>query len=126
MSKLLKVASLLFLCNSARKKLMMKLIFLHADKHERLNSYYDFWLGWSMIPKVPKIARWRCLYSISKKNLQIKLIFCMLINIEVFYKLISTLWASNFPTRWYYHYGWTMIKHSQSLKATNMQYLYKI
>ena len=27
----------------------------------------------------------------------------MQININVFYKLISTLWASKFPTRWYYH-----------------------
>ena len=31
----------------------------------------------------------------------------MQINIKVFYKLISTLWASKFPTRWYYHYCWT-------------------
>ena len=32
------------------------------------------------------------------------LIFCIQINIKVSYKLISTLWASKFPTRCYYHY----------------------
>ena len=32
---------------------------------------------WSKIPKVPKIASLQCLYSISKKNLKLKLIFSM-------------------------------------------------
>ena len=35
MYKLPKIARLLFLCNVLRKKQVMKLIFLHADKHER-------------------------------------------------------------------------------------------
>ena len=38
--------------------------------------------------------------------LKMKLIFCMLIIIKISYKLIVTLWASKFPTKWYYHYWW--------------------
>ena len=37
---------------------------------------------------------------------KMKLIFCMLIIIKISYKLIVTLWASKFPTKWYYHYWW--------------------
>ena len=36
MPKLPKITSLLFLCNILRKKWVMKLIFLHADKHKSL------------------------------------------------------------------------------------------
>ena len=76
--------------------------FLHADKHESLPQIQTkiFWWGWSSIPKVTKIASLQCFYNISKKMLEMKLIFWMQINIKVFYKLISTLWASKFPTRW--------------------------
>ena len=38
-----------------------------------------------------------------KKEVGMKLTFCMQINIKVSYKLISTLWVSKFRTRWYYH-----------------------
>ena len=36
--------------------------------------------------------------NISETKLEMKLIFCMKINIKVSYKFISTLWASKFPT----------------------------
>ena len=52
-----------------------------------------------------------------KKKLEIKLIFCMQINIKVFYKLISTLWASKFPTRRYYHYCWTWSEILSTLRV---------
>ena len=37
--------------------------------------YYDFWLEWSSIPKVPQIASFQCLCNISKKKLEMKFIF---------------------------------------------------
>ena len=85
-----------------------------------------FWWGWSSIPKVPKIASFQCLYDISKKKLEMKLIFGMQINVKVFYKLISTLLASNFSIGWYYHYWWAWSSILKVLKVTSLQYLYNI
>ena len=39
--------------------------------------------GWSSIPKVLKIASLQCPYNVSKKNLEIKFILCMQINIKI-------------------------------------------
>ena len=64
--------------------------------------------------------------NISKKKLEMKLIFCMQINIKVSCKLISTLWASRFPTRSYYHCWWTWSSVIKLLKVTILQYLYNI
>ena len=36
--------------------------------------------GWASILKVPKIASLQCVYNISEKKLEMKLIFCMQIN----------------------------------------------
>ena len=67
--------------------------FLHGDKHETLLQIDTMILmRWSSIPKVLKIASLQCLYTLyQKRGLEMKLIFCMEINIKVFYKLISTL-----------------------------------
>ena len=68
--------------------------FLHAGKHESLLQIDTMILmgwEWSSIPKVPKIASLQCLYNISKKELEVKLIFCMYINIKVFCKVILSL-----------------------------------
>ena len=68
--------------------------FLHADKHESLLQIDTMILmgrEWSSIPKVPKIASLQCLYNISKKKLEMKMIFWMQINIEVSYRPVSTL-----------------------------------
>ena len=42
-----------------------------------------FWLVWSGIPKVLKIASLQCLYNISDKKLKMSLMFCMQINMKV-------------------------------------------
>ena len=100
--------------------------FLLADKHESLLQIdiNIFWWWRSSTPKVPKIASSQCLYNISKKKLEKKLNFWMQINIKVSYKLISTLWGSQFPTRWYYHYGWAWSIILKVLEVTSLQYLY--
>ena len=36
------------------------------------------------------------------------------------YKLISTLWASKFSTRWYYHYWWAWSSILKVLKVTSL------
>ena len=43
---------------------------------------------------------------------------------QSFYKLISALWVSNFPTRWYYHYWSAWSSVLKVLKVTSLQYLY--
>ena len=72
------------------------------------------------IPKVPKLASLQCLYNISKKKLEIKLIFLQVdfnpFGIKVFYKVILSLLMG-------------MIKYSQSTQsnkfAISLQYLKK-
>ena len=44
---------------------------------------------WSRIPKVPKIASLQCLYSISKKNFKLKLIFYMQSFQKVYFNTLS-------------------------------------
>ena len=80
-----------------------------------------FWWGWSSISKVPKIASLWCLYNMSKKKLEMKMIFCTQIKIRVVYKSISTLWAPKLPTRWYYHYWWAWWSIRKVLKVTSFQ-----
>ena len=68
--------------------------FLHAGKHEsvlQIDTMILMRREWSSIPKVPKIPSLQCLYNISKKELEMKLIFCMYINIKVSYKMILSL-----------------------------------
>ena len=72
--------------------------FLYADKHESFPQFDTmiFDGGGQEVPEVPKIASLQSLYSISKKNLEMKMIFCMQINIKVSYRRISALWVSKF------------------------------
>ena len=53
-------------------------------------------------------------------------IFSLQMNIKVSYRLISTLWASKMPTRWYYHYCWVWSSILKVLKVISLQYLYNI
>ena len=75
-----------FKCNILRKKWMMKLCFWHADNHQSF-------------PQVDKLSLWLCpnwhaqstqkislhILAISRKTWGIKLIFCLQINVKVFY-----------------------------------------
>ena len=47
-------------------------------------------------------------------------------NIKVFYKLISTLWASKIPTRWHCYYCWVWSSILKVLKVISLQYLYGV
>ena len=49
--------------------------FLHVDKHRGLLQIDTMILKETDISKIPKIASFQCLYSILKKNLEMKLIF---------------------------------------------------
>ena len=101
----------------------MKLIFCMQIS---MKAFYKlilwFWWWWSSISKVSRIANLQCLYNISKKKLEIKLIFCMQINIKVSYKFISTLWASKFSTRLYYHNWLARSSILKVLKVTSLRH----
>ena len=53
-----------------------------------INWYYHFWWVWPSTLKVLKTISMNCLCNISRKNWVMKLTFCMLIYMKVFYKLI--------------------------------------
>ena len=85
-----------------------------------------FWWEWSNILKVPRMTGFQCLYSISMNKLEIKLMLCMQINIKVTCKMLSTLWASKIPTKWYYHYWWAWSSILKVPKVKRYQYLYNM
>ena len=90
--------------------------FLHAGKHESLLQIDTMILmgrEWSSIPKVPKIASLQCLYNISKKELEIKLIFLLV------YKHPSVLQGGTITTP-----GQDQASILRVLKVTSLQYLY--
>ena len=68
---------------------------MHADKHE---SFLQIDIM-NFDGDVPKIAGLQCLYNTSKKEVRDEVDFRMQINMKVSYRLISTFWASMFPTR---------------------------
>ena len=110
-----------------RKKWVIKLIFhMQVSIKACHELILWFWCGWSSISKVPKIESLQCPDNILKKKLEMNLIFCMQININVSYKLISVLWASQFPTRWYYHFWWAWSSILKALRVTSLQYFYNM
>ena len=103
MPKLFKIATLLFIWNILREKWVIKLIFfLHADKHENLILWF-FDEDGQPFPKFPRLLICT-VFTISRKKLDMKLIFCMQINIKVSYKVIIPLLMG-------------IIKHSQSTQS---------
>ena len=81
---------------------------------------------WPGMPKLLKITGLLFPCNILRKKWVMKFSFCMQINIKVSYKLISTLSASKFSTRWYNHYWWAWSSILNVLKVTSSQYLYNI
>ena len=49
-----------------------------------------FWRRWSSISKVSKIASLQCLYNVSNKKIEMKLIFCMQMSIKVDFNTLGT------------------------------------
>ena len=83
-----------------KKEVSDEVDFLRADNHESLIKIDTMILdGWPSIPEVSKIPSLQCLYNISQKNLEMKLIFCIQIDMKVSYKLIATVCTSKFSTR---------------------------
>ena len=101
---------------------------MQADKHESLLQIDIMILmeifKYSQSSQNSKFAM--SLLYLKKKKLEMKLNFCIQINIKVCYKLISTLWASKFSARWYNHYWWAWSSILNVLKVTSLQYLYNI
>ena len=116
--KLPKIKCLLFLCSILPKKELTK----STGQHE---TYYKlirwFWCWSSSISKVSKIASLQCFYNISKIKLKMEFISCMQINIKVACKLIQTLWAAAFTTRWLYHYWWAWWSILKVLRVTSLK-----
>ena len=113
MPKLPRITSLVFLCNILIRKWVMKLIFLHADKYE---SYWqiDTIILMEMVKHLQSTQTGlQYVSNISKRRLRDEVDFCMQIRIKVSYKLILTLWTSQFTTRWCYNWWawWTFSKH---------------
>ena len=67
-----------------KKEVNDKVEFLHAGKNEKLVQIGTMILmGWSSISKVFEIASLQSLCNIAKKELEMKFIFCIQINIKV-------------------------------------------
>ena len=66
--------------------------FLHVEIASKFptSSYYCLWYELPRMPKVPEITSLQYLCRIPRKRPEINLMFCMKINIKVFYKLICS------------------------------------
>ena len=127
MPKLPKITSLLFLCNTLRKKPVKKLIFcMQRSMKVSCKSILWFWWGWSSILEACKIASMQCLYNISNKKLRDKVVILHADKVEMPNKLISTIWTSKFPTGCYCHYWLALSSILRVLKVISLQYLYNI
>ena len=82
------------------KKGVMKLNFLHIDNHESFLQI-DTMIFDGCVKHSESSQNSKFVMSLQylKKEIRDKWVFCMQINIKVSFKLISTLWASKFPTR---------------------------
>ena len=83
-----------------KKEVSDEIDFSHIDKHEsslQINTMI-FHEDGQTFPKFAKYQVCNVFTIISKNKLEIKLFFCMQINIKISYKFISTLWVSKFPT----------------------------
>ena len=79
-------------------------------------------MGWSSIPKIPKIASLECLYSISKKNLEMKLILCIQINIFLnFLQVDFQAWGIKVCCEVILSLLIGMIKYSQSTQSIKIE-----
>ena len=128
MLNLPKETRLLFLCNILRKKWVMKLIYCMPISMKALYMKAFTIISMGMIKYSQSFQNSEFVMPLRylKKNLGMNLIFCMQINIKVSDKLISTLLASKFPIRWYYHYRWAWSCILKALKVTSLPYLYNI
>ena len=68
----------------------------------------------------------QCLYNISKKKLEMKLIFCMQIIIKSFLQVEFNTLVIKVSVKVILSLLMGMIKHSQIFKGTSFQYLYNI
>ena len=100
--------------------------FLHADKHESLLQI-DTMISMKMVKysQCSQNSKFASSLQYLKKE-EMKLTFCMQINIKVSHKLISKPWTSKISTRWHYHYWWVWSSILKVLKVTSLQYLYNI
>ena len=102
----------------------MKLIFWMQISME-VSYKLILWFLMGMV-KHSQILSLECLKYLKKEVRDEVGFFCMQINIKVSSKLISTLWASKFSTRWYYHYWWAWPSTFKVLKVSSLQYPYNI
>ena len=73
--------------------------FLHAEKHESFLKIVTVIFDVVKNSQSSQNSNFAMSLQYHNKEVEIKLIFCMQVNIEFSYKLISTLWASKFPVR---------------------------
>ena len=113
-----------------KKEVSGEVNFLHASKHESLPQI-DTMIMMGMIKhsKSSQNSKFAISLQYLRKEVsdEVELLHADK-HQRVSYKLISTLWASKMPTRWYYHsLLMGMINHFQSSKfAIFLQYLKKL
>ena len=120
-----KITGLLFLCNILRKKWVMQLIFCMQISMKACFKVIYTLILMEMV-KYSQSSQ-NSMFAVSLQYLKKEVRDEVdLLHEDVFYKLISTVWASKFSTRWYYHYWWAWSSIFKVLKVTSLQYFYNI
>ena len=104
-----------------KKEVNDEIDFLHVDNNENLLQIDTMILmGMIKLSKSSRNSKFELSLQYLKKEVR-NLILRMWINIKMAYKLISTLWAPKFPTRWYYHYWWAWWNILKVPKVSSLQ-----
>ena len=95
--------------------------FFPADKHKSLLQIYTMLLmGIVKHSQSSPNSKFTMSLQYLKKEVRYEVDFWH-VNIKVSCKLISTLWASKMPTKWYYHYCWAWSSTLKVLKVIGLQ-----
>ena len=98
--------------------------FLHADKHKGLLQI-DILILMEIVRHSQNSQNSKFSMSLQYLKKKVRDEVGFWINFKVYWKLISALWPSTFPRKWYYHwYSWSSIL--KLLKVKTLHYLYNI
>ena len=99
MSELTKITILLIFLQYLKRKVRDKVNIWHADKDDSLQIGTMILMQMIKHSQSFQSSKFTMSFQHTEKKLEMKLIFCMQINIKILYELISTLWALKCPKR---------------------------
>ena len=123
MSKLPKITSLVFLGKSLERNEWSKWFFACRQAWKLATNWYYHFDGMVKHSQSFRNSKFVMSLLFLKKEVEDEVGFLHVDkHIKISFKLISTLLASKFPSRWYYHYWWVWSCILKVNKVTSLKY----